>query len=363
MRVVPPWSREDKRNAILFIMKDLNARGITSATDAALGPGGTGFQGGFFDAECISVYNDLHNEGLLTVRMNLLYLFGSYGAISLKDFEKSIPEIGIHSGFGDEWLKIGGIKLFADGIPQTKTAWLHQDYPDGGNGSLVLPGATDEERCEELAQMIGFAHRHNFQCVVHAVGDRAIEACVDGFVRAEGADPRRLRHYLVHCDLITPADIKRIVQYGVGVSTQPILQWVFSDSIDQAIGVERSEWHFPLRALLDAGVHVSLSSDSPVSEPDWIQGVEAAVLRRSKASGTVRGPAQCITTREAIRLYTMGGAWQDHMEKRKGSLEPGKLADFCILDRSILSVEPEEIHTVKNVATVVGGRRVYEEGL
>ena len=140
MRVVPPWGREDKRNAILSIMRDLNARGITSATDAALGPGGTGFQGGFFDAECISVYNDLHNEGLLTVRMNLLYLFGSYGAISLADFEKSIPEIGIHSGFGDEWLKIGGIKLFADGIPQTKTAWLSQEYPDGGFGSLVLSG-------------------------------------------------------------------------------------------------------------------------------------------------------------------------------------------------------------------------------
>ena len=117
--------------------------------------------------------------------MNLLYLFGSYGAISLEDFEKSIPEIGIHSGFGDEWLKIGGIKLFADGIPQTKTAWLHEDYPDGGNGSLVLPGATDEERCEELVQMIGFAHRHGFQCAIHAIGDRAIEACVDGFVRAE----------------------------------------------------------------------------------------------------------------------------------------------------------------------------------
>jgi predicted amidohydrolase YtcJ len=100
-----------------------------------------------------------------------------------------------------------------------------------------------------------------------------------------------------------------------------------------------------------------------VTEPDWLQGVEAAVLRKSKASGTVRGPAQRITVAEAIRLYTMGGAWQDHMDKRKGSLEPGKLADFCVLDRDILSVDPEEIHTLKNVATVVGGRLVYEQGL
>jgi hypothetical protein len=154
-----------------------------------------------------------------------------------------------------------------------------------------------------------------------------------------------------------------MVDLGIGVSTQPVLKWVFSDVIDKMIGIERSEWQFPVRTLLDAGIHVSLSSDAPVTEPDWLQGVEAAVLRKSKASGTVRGPAQRIGVSEAIRLYTMGGAWQDHMEKRKGSLEPGKLADFCVLDRHILSVHPEEIHTIRNVATVVGGRRVYEEGL
>ena len=162
MRVVPPWSREDKRNAILGMMHDLNARGITSVTDAALGPGGTGFQGGFFDAECISVYNDLHNEEALTVRMNLLYLFGSYGAISLDDFEKSIPEIGIHSGFGDEWLKIGGIKLFADGIPQTKTAWLQRGVPGrrqrqpratGRHRRGALRGARRDDRVRPQARL------------------------------------------------------------------------------------------------------------------------------------------------------------------------------------------------------------------
>jgi predicted amidohydrolase YtcJ len=363
MRVVPPWTREEKRAAILGMMKTMNERGITSVTDAALGPGGIDFQGGLLGSECISVYNDLHNEEAMTVRVNILYLFGEYGAISLRDFQRSILEIGIHSGFGDEWLQVGGIKLFADGIPQTKTAWLREDYPDGGNGSLVLPGATEQERCKELANMIVFAHRHGFQCAIHAVGDQAIEACMDGFAQAVREEPRDLRHYLVHCDLITDADIRRAVELGIGVSTQPILKWVFSDAIDKMVGIERSERQFPVRSLLDAGVRVSLSSDAPVTEPNWIQGVEAAVLRRSKASGTVRGPEQCITAREAVRLYTMGGAWQDHMEKHKGSLEPGKLADFCILDRDILSVPSEEIHTVKNVATVVGGTRVFEEGL
>ena len=162
---------------------------------------------------------------------------------------------------------------------------------------------------------------------------------------------------------MTPADIQRMVRLGVGVSTQPILKWVFSDVIDQMIGIPRSEWQFPVRSLLDAGINVSLSSDTPVAEPDWLQGVEAAVLRKSKASGTVRGPAQRVSVMEAIRGYTMGGAWQDFREKQKGSLEPGKLADFCVLDQDILAVDPEEIHAITNLATVVSGRRVYEKGI
>jgi len=87
------------------------------------------------------------------------------------------------------------------------------------------------------------------------------------------------------------------------------------------------------------------------------------VLRKSKASGTIRGPQYCITALEALRGYTMGGAWQDHMERRKGSLEPGKLADFCVLDQDILSVAADDIHALTNVGTVVGGRIVYDGGL
>jgi predicted amidohydrolase YtcJ len=240
---------------------------------------------------------------------------------------------------------------------------MSQDYPGGGAGSLVLPGATDEERCAELTKMIVFAHRNGFQCGIHAVGDRAITACVDGILAAGKTEPRDLRHYLIHCDLISDADVGRVAANDIGVSAQPILKWVFSDAVDEVLGIERAERQFPLRTLLDAGVHVSLSSDTPVTAPDWLQGVEAAVLRKSKASGTVRGPAERITAREAIRLYTMGGAWQDHMERHKGSLEPGKLADFCVLDRDILSVPPDEIHTLRNLGTVVGGRVVYDNGL
>lgn len=363
MRVLSPWTKDEMRAGIVSVMQTLNARGITSITDPALGAGGSDFQGGSLGPGCISVYNDLHNEEALSLRVNFLYLFGKYGALSLADFKEAIPLLGVHSGFGDDWLKIGGVKLFADGIPQTKTAWLHEDYPDGGNGGLVMPGATEEERREELLSMIAYAHKSGFQCGIHVIGDRAIEACIDGVLKAQQEDPRELRHYLIHCDLITEADIRRVAANCIGVSAQPMLKSVFSDDVDALLGVPRSERQFPLRSLLDAGVHVSLSSDAPVTAPDWLQGVESAVTRESKASGTVRGPGERITVAEAIRLYTMGGAWQDHMERRKGSLEPGKLADFCVLDQDILSVPVGEIHALTNVGTVVGGRLVYDGGL
>jgi predicted amidohydrolase YtcJ len=296
MRVVPPWTKEEKRTAIVAMLKSLAERGITSVTEGALGPGGDAFQGGLMGAECIGVYNDLFDEGQLTARVGILYLFGDYGAISFADFERSIPTVGIHTGFGNEWLRIAGIKLFADGVPQTKTAWLWEDYPDGGNGGLVMPGETDEERQEELTKMVAYAHANGFQCAIHTIGDRAVTACLDALLKAQADNPktRDLRHYLVHVDLIREEDMRRAAAGGIGVCTQPYLKWILSDAVDQAFGVERSERQHPLRSLIDAGIHVSFSSDAPVAIPDWLQAIEYAALRRSKASGTVRGVDESI---------------------------------------------------------------------
>jgi hypothetical protein len=358
MRVVPPWTRERKRQAILSMMKELNSLGITSITEAALGPGGTRYQGGLLDAECISVYNDLYNEGKLTLRVNILYLFGEYGACSFKDLQQIIPDIGIHTGFGNEWLRIAGVKIFADGIPMPRTAWMHEEYPEGGYGSLVLPGKTDDERCNELINMIIYAHKHGFQVGVHAVGGRAIEACIDGFVRAEREEPRGLRHYVIHGDFITEEDIRRAAEYSIGVCAQPGIKWTVSDFMYKLVGEERSARQWPLKSLIDAGVHVTGSSDAPVTYPNWKQGVQSAVLRESKATSKVSGPEQRIGVGEAIRMFTIEGAWQDHMENIKGSIEVGKLADLCVLDEDILTIEPHNIKDIHTLMTIVGGKIV-----
>jgi predicted amidohydrolase YtcJ len=363
MKVVPPWTREEKRRGIQAMMREMNSLGITSITEGALGPGGDEFQGGLFGSECINIYNDLLDEGRLTLRVGWLYLFGEYGACTFDDFQDIIPQMGIHSGFGNEWLHLAGVKIFADGTPMTRTAWMHDDYPDGGGrGSLVIPGSNEEERRSELIKMICFAHRFGFQIGIHAIGGRAIEAAIDGFLQAEREVPKGLRHYVLHADFITDKYIKLAAGNGIGLGVQPILKWTFSDSMDKLVGIELSNRQFPLRKMLDAGVHVAGGSDAPVVYPSWQAGIQAAVLRESKATGTVRGPEQRITVAEAIGMYTVGGAWQEHAENTKGSIEAGKLADLCILDRDILSVEPHEIKDIKTIMTLVGGDIVYDAG-
>jgi hypothetical protein len=363
MKVVPPWTKAQKRQAILAAVAELNALGITSITEGALGSGGTGYQGGLLDAECISIYNDLSNEGALNVRVGILYLFGEYGANSLKDFQQILPQIGIHSGFGNERLRIGGIKIFADGIPPSKTAWMREEYVGGGFGSLVLPGATDEERIAELHDMIWYAHHNGFQVGVHVTGDRAAQAAIGGFVKAEKKEPKGLRHYFIHADFVSAEDAKRAADHDIGCSVQPGLSWTVADFMLDIVGENRVARQWPYRTLLDAGVHVSGSSDLPCTYPSWLQAIQSAVLRESMATGTVRGPEERITREEAIRMYTWEGAWQDHMEQVKGSLEVGKLADLCILDRDLLTVDAHAIGEIRNLATVLGGKIVYNAGL
>ncbi|MCJ7605588.1 MAG: amidohydrolase [Dehalococcoidales bacterium] len=360
MKRVPLWTKAEKRQGILAMIRDLNTRGITSITEGALGSGGNEFQGGLLGTECLDIYHDLLDENELTLRVSWLYLFGEYGSCTYEDFRQVIPELGIHSGFGNEWLRLAGVKIFADGTPMGQTAWMYDEYPDGGGrGSLVVPGRSDKERCREMVRMIRFAHNHGFQVGVHAVGGRAIEAAIDGFIKAEKGRPKQLRHYVLHSDFISDEYIQLAARHHFGVGVQPILKWKFSDQMDKLLGIELSARQFPVRNMIDAGVHVIGGSDAPVVEPDWLAGIQAAVLRESKATGTLRGPENRITVPEAIRMFTIEGAWQDHMERQKGSIEVGKLADMCVLDEDILSVEPHSIKDIKNVMTVAGGRVVY----
>lgn len=363
-RVVPPYTKEQKREAILSALSCLNAEGITSYTDAALGPGGDNYGSGLMGAECVEVYKELCEEKKLTARVTILMLFGEYGALSFDDLKKGLANYKIPEGWRNEWLRIPGVKIFADGIPPTKTAWMHEEYVGGGYGSLCIPGNTDEEKYHELINMIVYAHKHGVQIGVHATGGRAIDATVDGLVKAIKENPKKNpRHYIIHGDFISDLTASRMAEYNIGVNVQPGIKWTISDYMDTLLGKERSARQWPLRMLLDRGVHLAGSSDAPVTYPNWRQGIQSAILRESKATGEVSGPEYRITREEAIRMYTIEGAWQDHMEDIKGSIEVGKLADFCILGEDILTIDPHQIKDIPVLMTIVGGKIVYNVGV
>jgi hypothetical protein len=329
-------------------MQELNRLGITSITDPGLGE------------DYISIYNELYEEDKLTMRVSILWCFSARNVNDLRKIRDGLDLAGGTTGFDNEWLRIPGLKIGADNIPNDKSAWMGEDYTTGGNGSIYFPGETDEERCQAMSDIVSYAHKLGFQVGIHATGDRAIAACIDSFVKAESEDPKGLRHYIIHGDF-TPVESETtelIAKYNIGVTVQPDLAMRVGGFMRQNISPQIMERFAPLRTLIDAGVHVAGGSDGPIFYPDWKQGIQAAILRET-ATGEVLGPGQCITLNEAIRMYTIEGAWQDHMEDIKGSIEVGKLADFCVLDEDILSVEPHRIKDIQTLMTIVDGKIVY----
>ena len=323
--------------------------------------GGNEFAGGALGERCIEVYKGLHDEGKLTARVTIGLLMGQYGSISHEDLRTGLETMKLHEELNEIWLRIPTVKVFADGIPMTKTAWMWEPYLGGGYGALCVPGANDDERYDELMKIIRLAHDLGYQLAIHVVGDRASDAAVDGIVQAMRENPRGdPRHYLLHGDNMSPECARRMGRNRIGLSMQPYIKAQIADIIKLFLGEKRAAYNWPMRTVLNAGIVVSGSSDTPCTYPNWLLGVQAAVLRESWASGQVSGPDECITVEEAITMYTINGAWQDHMDTIKGSIEVGKLADLQVLGADFLSVDPHEIGQIPVTMTLVGGKIVYE---
>lgn len=342
-KLISPPTEEERKAGILNAMAELNSLGITCVTEPGLSP------------ELIRMYTDLFNRGKFTLRVNCMIMGGS----SIEDVKRNLDTVGTSTGFGNEWLRISGYKLFADGIPPSKTAFMYEDYIGGGHGRLLIDGDTDDARYEMLIKMIKYANARNFQIGIHVTGDRGIDACVDGYIAALSEHPWDARHYIIHTDYVTPQCIERMAKNNIGANVQSAIKWTIGNMMIGITGEERAAYHWPLKSLFEAGVNVSNSSDASVTYPDWRQGVESAVLRKDKATGEVIGPEQCITVEQAIRSYTINGAWQDHQDNVRGSIEVGKLADLTIIGDNVLTIDPNKIHDIPIIATIVGGQTVY----
>ncbi|MFE6595225.1 amidohydrolase [Streptomyces sp. NPDC057781] len=363
---LPPLSRQERTDAIRSTLATLARLGVTSYTEPGLGPGGDGIMRGALGTQTLDVYRRLLAGGELTARVGVLLLpTGMAG--TAEEFARTLTVLGESGESGESGdtdprrLAIHGVKVFADGIVPNKTAWMNEPYVGGGCGSLCVGGENDTERTAEIGAMVRHAHTAGYQLGVHATGDRAGDTVADAFAAAMAEYPRPdARHYVIHGDFLTAHSMKVLAAHGFGVNMNPTIKWTVADMEEEFVGAERAAYAWPYRDAIDAGVRVASGSDAPVTFPDWRQGVAAMVLRESKATGRVSGSDQRIGLAEAIRTYTIDAAWQDFADDWKGSLEPGKVADLCVLDGDLLDADPHDIPEMPVVLTVVEGRVVHD---
>ncbi|MDQ0681799.1 MULTISPECIES: amidohydrolase [Streptomyces] len=357
---LPTPSVDQRRRAIQGVVRELHSRGITSYTEPGLGPGGAGTFFGGLSTDNWTAYADLAASGGLEARVSVLLLPAPMGG-SADDVRKGLAELRRPESADPRLLNAIGVKIFADGVPPNRTAWMSEPYSGGGHGALCVHGDTPALRSGELREMISVAHEAGFQLGVHVTGDRAIDEVVDAFVAANAAAPRPdARHYVIHGDFVGARSLAKLAAHGYGVNMNPAIKWTISDLMDEVVGPERSAYQWPVRSAVEAGVRVCASSDAPITEPDWRQGVSAMLLRESKASGRASGPEQCVPLAEALRAYTVHPARQDFAEEWKGSIEVGKVADLCVLDRPLLDRDPHTVTDAEVDLTVFDGRVVHE---
>ena len=260
------------------------------------------------------------------------------------DLLENLIGLGVKSGFGDDWLKIGCVKMLLDGSLGGRTAALKEPYADDpGNKGLLL------YREDELRQLVKKAHDSGYQLAIHAIGDQAMGLALDAIEEAQSLTPRKdHRHRIEHASIVSPQQIERMSRIGVIASVQPA--FVTSDfwAVDR-VGKKRETWVYPFKTLFKSVV-ASAGSDCPVEHLDPIEGIWAAVTRKGFL------PAERLGVDQVLYMYTLNGAYASFDEDEKGSISEGKLADMVVLSKDPFTVDPNELKSIKVERVIIGGR-------
>nr|WP_219632825.1 amidohydrolase [Haloechinothrix aidingensis] len=326
------------------------AEGITSVQEAGIGRGLVGST----PVE-LAAYQRARESGQLGVRTTLMVSADSLHPLEQCEGDSADfgLDLGVRTGFGDEWLRIGPVKLFADGSLVGRTCAMHEPFAgEPGNTGYFQ---TDEAA---IADIVLRAHRCGWQVATHAIGDRAVSVVLDAYEAALAAHPATdHRHRIEHCGVLGDADLRRLA--GLGLIPVPQGRFVneIGDGMRGALGAGRENLCYRQRSFLEAGCVLPGSSDRPVVAGAPLLGI-ADLARRYTASGYLLGEDERIAPVQALRAYTYGSAYAAFRDRDLGVIEPGKLADFAVLSDD--PTVAENLDTVRVEATVVGGRIVHE---
>jgi predicted amidohydrolase YtcJ len=339
-RHLPPPRADEYVRAVESMAQRYLAAGLTSVLDPALTP-----------AE-MRAYFALWREGRLPLRTTMMLRLdaqpGLEAALAL------LGDWGVASGFGDDWLRLGGVKVFLDGAISKGAAMMEVPYPASPH-----PQGIQAKSDADLRAIVRQAHAHGWQVGVHSSGDRAVRVLLDCYAAAHAeASIADRRFQVIHAHLMRPADRQRARALGVVVVPQPaaVARGAWAESV---LGAERASQAWPLRSYLDAGLTLAGGTDAPLYPYQPLYHVWAAVARQVEETGRVHAPEQRLSRLEALRLFTSGGAYATFDEHRKGTLEIGKLADAVVLADDPLTCPEADLRDLPVLLTVVGGRVAY----
>lgn len=356
-KIMPKTSYEDIIEYLRIVNQRYLAEGVTSSSDA-----GVGLQSSDWP-RIIGAYQEAVETGVLNIRCNLqvwheIFLDYSHIDEELQEIDNRLFKLGIRSGLGDEKLRIGPIKIIMDGGVSLGTAATYEPYgaqPENqGTGILTMEP-------ELLTRIVSALHYRGWQMSIHAIGDRAVDVVLNAYEAALREQLRaNHRHHIEHCIIMNVGQMTQMKKLGVLCVTQPHFIWDAGDSFAYQLGKQRTEETLRFRTMLDNSLFTVFSSDRPCTSGAPLLGIHAAVNRKTK-SGENYGLGEAISAEEALRLYTINGAYTTFEEGIKGSIEAGKLADLVVLAEDPTKGDPERIKDIPVVATMVGGEVVYEK--
>ncbi|MGA8264761.1 MAG: amidohydrolase [Ignavibacteriaceae bacterium] len=342
--IIPEYSDVGYSEALTAALNEAKRFGVTSIEDMSYTTDES-FQ------NQLRTYQNFEKEGKLTVRVAT--------RMPINTYEKLI-KAGVEYNFGDNFITLGSLKAYADGSLGSSSAWFFEPYVSDKN-NYGLPNDIFQNGNFEKWSL--YADKHKLQICVHAIGDKAVSSTLDAVEKMEKENPNwDRRFHIEHSQHLRAQDIPRFAKLGVIASVQPTHLMEDGNWAEKRIGKERLKYMHPYNSFLKAGVIVDFGTDFPVVTLNPMVGLYMAVTRRTSDGKNPNGlePQEKISIEQAIKCYTLNSAYAEYQENKKGSIEPGKLADLVVLDKDILTIDPVKIKDVKVAMTVLGGKVIYK---